>query len=294
MHRAKAWLILALLSPLMAADFSGASALEFTRHAVDFGPRPPGSPALKRLRAYIHEQLRKDGCDVSDDVFRARTTIGPVEMDNIIAHFPGSSGRGIVITGHYDTKLFPGRRFVGANDGGSSTGLLLELASVLPGRLHRDDIYLVWFDGEEAFHDWSDTDGTYGSRQLAAKWASDGMLGRIKALINVDMIGDKDLDILIDQNSSPALRQAVWQAARDIGYGKYFLDQGMPIEDDHLPFAQRGVQVLDLIDFDYGPHNEYWHTDQDTMDKLSGHSLEVVGNVILEYIRRAGTAAPAH
>lgn len=289
MHRAKTCLIVLSTLPLIAADFSGSSALEYARKAVAFGPRPPASAAIKKLQAFVHSELKKDHCEIADDVFTANTVIGPVQMDNIIARFPGTSGHAIVITGHYDTKVFPNNHFVGANDAGSSTGVLLELASVLPGRSHADDIYLVFFDGEEAYKEWSATDGTYGSRQLAAKWESDGTLARIKALINVDMIGDKNLDILNDGNSSPALRKQVWQAAHDIGYGKYFLDAGFPIEDDHLPFARRGVNSLDLIDFDYGPNNAYWHNDQDTMDKLSAHSLQVVGDVLLEYIRRTST-----
>jgi len=180
----------------------------------------------------------------------------------------------------------PGRAFVGANDGGSSTGFLLELARVVNTMSHADDIYLVWFDGEEAFGEWSDTNGIYGSKHLADKWSREGALGRIKALINVDMIGDKDLGILQEGNSSPALLRMVWTTAHDLGYGKYFLDSGFATEDDHLPFVHKGVNALDLIDFDYGPGNDYWHTEKDTMDKLSAHSLDVVGNVLVAVMRK--------
>jgi glutaminyl-peptide cyclotransferase len=175
---------------------------------------------------------------------------------------------------------------VGANDGGSSTGFLLELAHVVNSMPHADDIVLVWFDGEEAYGEWSDTNGVYGSRHLADKWSGEGKLGRIKALINVDMIGDKDLEMIQEGNSSPALRKLVWTTAHDLGYGKYFLDSGFATEDDHLPFLRKGVTALDLIDFDYGPNNDYWHTEKDTMDKLSAHSLDVVGNVLVAVLRK--------
>ena len=269
-----------------AADFSGAAALEFTRKAVSFGPRPPGSAANQRLQAYIESQLKTLRCRVSFDAFTAGTPVGQVSMRNIIATFPGSSGRAIVITGHFDTKPIPGSVFLGANDGGSSTGLLLELARVVNAMSTSDDVVLVWFDGEEAFGEWSATNGTYGSRHLADKWSREGSLGRIKALINIDMIGDQDLGILVETYSSQSLLRLVWQTASSIGYGKYFLDSQLATEDDHLPFLKRGVNALDLIDFDYGPNNAYWHNEKDTLDKLSAHSLEVVGRVLTAVIRK--------
>jgi len=269
-----------------AADFSGSSALEFTRKAVAFGQRPPGSAANHKLQAYIESQLKPLRCQTSFDAFTAQTPSGMVAMRSIIAKFPGQSGRAIVITGHFDTKPMPGRIFVGANDGGASTGFLLELARVVNSMQHPDDIYLVWFDGEEAFGEWSDTNGIYGSRHLADRWSRNGMLMHIKALINVDMIGDKDLGILEDTNSSRSLLRLVWQTAHDLGYGKYFLDAATPMEDDHMPFVRKGVNALDLIDFDYGPNNAYWHDEQDTIEKVSAHSLEVVGNVMVAVLRK--------
>jgi glutaminyl-peptide cyclotransferase len=285
MHCSKALLIL-LASASWAADFSGSSALEFARKAVSFGQRPAGSAENKRLQAYIETQLASLHCQTAFDAFIAQTPVGPVAMRNIIARFPGRSGRAIVVTGHFDTKPMPGRVFVGANDGGASTGFLLELARVVNSMPHSDDIVLVWFDGEEAFGDWSDTNGIYGSRHLAEKWSRDGTLSRIKALINVDMIGDKNLDIIEDTNSSAPLLRLVWQTANDLGYGKYFLETATAMEDDHMPFVRKGVNSLDLIDFDYGPNNAYWHTEQDTTDKLGAHSLEVVGNVLIAVLRK--------
>lgn len=287
MHRAKALLTLAASVPLLAADFSGAAALEYTRKAVSFGPRPPGSEANRNEQAWIKAELRKfPKCQVSEDAFTGQTPRGPIPMKNIIAKFPGGSGRAVVFTGHFDTKLFQGRHFVGANDGGASAGFLLEMARVVNTRSYLDDVYFIWFDGEEAIGEWSSTDGLHGSRHLASKWSADGTLSRVKALVNVDMIGDKDLDIIQVTNGSPQLLRQVWQIAKDLGYGKYFLDTGGSVEDDHMPFVRLGVNALDLIDFDYGPDGKYWHTDQDTMDKLSAHSLEVVGNVLLELLRR--------
>ena len=285
MHCSKAWLIL-WASLACGADFSGTSALEFTRKAVAFGPRPPGSPAIHKLQAYIEGQLKLRHCEVLRDTFTAKTPVGPVQMENIIARFPGTSGRATVFTGHYDTKSMPSHAFVGANDGGASAGFLLEMARALPGTAHNDDICLVWFDVEEAYGEWSETDSVYGSRHLAEKWAKDGMLTKIRALINVDMIGDKDLGILPEMNSSASLRGLVWQTAKDLGYGKYFLEQGFATDDDHMPFMRRGVNALDLIDFDYGPNNSYWHTDKDTVDKLGAHSFEVLGNVLINVMHR--------
>src|SRR6185437_11964911 len=218
-------LLLPFASAALGADFSGTAAFNYAKAAAELGPRPPGSPANHRLQSYIEAQLRKTGCQIIEDSFRSQTPVGAVVMKNIIARFPGSSGRIIAITGHYDTKYMPKQRFVGANDGGSSTGFLLELARVLGAEKRTDEIDLVWFDGEEAYGEWSATDSVYGSRHLAEKWAKDGTLSRVKALINVDMIGDKDLGILYESNSSPDLLKLVWKSANDLGYGKYFLTQ---------------------------------------------------------------------
>src|SRR6185437_13735859 len=166
-----------------------------------------------------------DGCELIEDAFTASTPKGQIAMKNIIAKFPGKSGRAIAITGHFDTKLFPGRKFVGANDGGSSTGLLLELAHVLAHQARTDDVYLVWFDGEEAIREnWEGDDNLYGSRHLADRWRKDGTLARMKALINVDMIGDKRLNIKKESYSSPVLNKLVWTVAADLGYQAYFPD----------------------------------------------------------------------
>lgn len=285
MHRSQIALILSVVAVnAPAATFSGMKAFAFTREAVADGPRPSGSPAIHRLQEQIVAALKPTGCQVTFDDFRASTPVGPVAMRNILCKFPGKSGRAIVITGHYDTKRLP--NFVGANDAGSSTGFLMELAAALHGAPRIDDVILVFFDGEEAVKDWTDTDSLYGSRHLAEAWSNSGMLARIKALINVDMMGDKDLDILKDGNSNSQLRDLVWDTADQLGYAAHFQRELSGIEDDHQPFVQAGVHALDLIDFTYGPNNAYWHTSQDTMDKLSPNSFEIVGNVMLAVIRK--------
>jgi glutaminyl-peptide cyclotransferase len=274
---------LLVLSVAQAADhksFSGAEAFAFTREAVALGPRPDGSPAIAKLRSTIKQQLAMRGCETISDRFTAQTPDGPVPMENIIAKFPGKSGRAIAISGHYDTKKMA--NFVGANDGGSSTGVLLELAAALQGRPRVDDVYLIFFDGEEAFHDWTDRDSLYGSRHLAEKWTADGTIRRLKALINVDMTGDRNLRLIWDANSAASLRKLVWDVADSLGYSTAFPRQGSPIDDDHMPFINAGVRAVDLIDFD--SQNTFWHTPQDTLDKLDPHSFEIIGTVVMKSI----------
>lgn len=278
-------LVLAAVASARGAEFNGAEALAFTKRLVAFGPRPSGSEAMRKTQAYILGELKTLGCAVVQDDFTGSTPLGKTPMKNIIARFPAKTGKILVVTGHYDTKSMPGTFFVGANDGGSSAGFLLEMAKTLGHDVHQDEILLVWFDGEEAVAQWTDYDSLYGSRHLAERWAADGTLARIKALINVDMIGDRNLDILKDLNSSGPLRELVWSVADRLGYGQHFLRYDSSIEDDHIPFLRRGVNALDLIDLDYGPGNSYWHTDQDTADKLSAESFQIVGRVVLETLK---------
>ena len=278
-------LLLFSFLPLAAADFSGQKALEYTQALVNFGPRPSGTPAIVKTQAYIVEQLKANGWQVSDDAFSAKTPAGTLQMKNIIARKPGLSGRAVAITGHYDTKRFP-FPFVGANDGGSSAGLLLELSRSLKDRSFKNDVYLVFFDGEEAVKDWTVTDSLYGSRHLADKWQAAGITDRLTALINVDMIGDRDLKIVNELYSSEPLRRVITQAAASLGYARHFNASDLPIEDDHVPFLRKGVRSADLIDFEYGPNHAWWHTPQDTMDKLSPASFDVVGRTLTEVLKR--------
>jgi glutaminyl-peptide cyclotransferase len=278
-----------LASTQRQAVFDGKQALADTRRAVAFGERPSGSPENVRQRDWLLAELKPLGGAVVLDTFNGQTPNGPVPMANVIVRFAGSSGKAIAVTGHYDTKKIPMVHFLGANDGGSSTGFLLEFARVMAKMKHRDDVLIVFFDGEEAVGTWTDKDSCYGSRHLAAKWLADGTLRNLKALINVDMIGDKDLKLMNDENSSAALREMTQKAAAKVGDSQYFEKTSGAIEDDHQPFAEAGVNVLDLIDFTYGPNNGFWHNEKDTMDKLSAHSLQVVGDVVVELVRELET-----
>ncbi len=267
--------------------FNGELALKFTANLAKFGPRPSGSEAHAGMERYIRDQLKLFHCETEELTFTAQTPIGPKPMRNFLVRIPGTGSRPVVISGHYDTKILP--NFTGANDGGSSAGLLMELARVLcnAGK-QRDPVWLLWLDGEEAVHEWTETDSLYGSRWLAAKWAQDGTAKRIKALINVDMVGDRDLNLLMDLNSSSQIRELFWQTARELGYGNHLGGTPSAIEDDHIPFGRAGIPVLDIIDFDYGPNNSYWHTERDTVDKLSAASFQVIGDTLLRVLTKLG------
>jgi glutaminyl-peptide cyclotransferase len=259
-------------------------AFEYTRQVTAFGPRYMGNEAHKKLERYILDHLKGD--QVEDDDFTADTVEGKFPVHNIIAKFPGKKDGIIAILGHYDTN-YPLRNigYVGANDGGSSTAILLEFANQFRGKI-RDgySVWLVWTDGEEAVRSWSDSDSLYGTRHLAEKWEKDGTLKKIKALMVMDMIAAEDVNILRDDNSTPWLLDLIHTAAERGGYQSHFYALETPMEDDHLPFAKRGVPSADVIDMPYGYNDVFHHTAQDTMDKLSPKSLEIVGNTILETV----------
>lgn len=274
-----------LLHAAAAPHFDGQRALEYTQQFVAIGPRWVGGGGHRKAEAFLHRQFLKDRLE--DDSFVASTPEGEMPMHNFIVRFPGKKDGVIVLATHYETN-YPLRNvnFVGANDGGATTGLLIELANHLRGRtLDGYSVWLVFFDGEEAFQQWSRTDSTYGSRHLAAKWQNDGTLKRIKGFLLADMIGDKNLDIDRDTNSTPWLLDTVKQAATHFGYQSHFFERENTIDDDHIPFVLRGVPCADVIDIDYGPDNSYHHTVQDSMDKLSARSLTIVGDTFLETIR---------
>jgi glutaminyl-peptide cyclotransferase len=270
------------------AHFNGGKAYEYAREFAAIGPRWPTGPGHLKAEEFLRSQLKRD--QVEEDTFTANTPIGPVNMRNFIVRFPGKKDGVIVLATHYETN-YPLRNinFVGANDGASPTGLLLAIADVLRGKkLDGYSVWLVFFDGEEAIQQWSASDSTYGSRHLAAKWGRDGTLSGIKAFMLADMIGDKDLDIQRETRSTGWLVDLVRQAAKKFGYEHYFFQTEEPVDDDHLAFVQRGVPSIDVIDLDYGPNNSYHHTAQDTMDKISAHSLAIDGDVFMETIRLIG------
>ncbi|MFB3915477.1 MAG: M28 family peptidase [Terriglobales bacterium] len=266
-----------------APRFNSGRAMQYVKTVVAIGPRYVGSPGHAKMEALLRSHLKADRLE--EDAFTASTPLGAKQMRNFIAKFPGPKDGIIVIAGHYDT-LYGRKDFVGANDAGSSTGFLMELASELRGRkMNGYSVWLVWLDGEEAFRTWSPTDSLYGSRHLAEKWQKDGTLPKIKAFLLVDMIADADLNIDREENSTPWLEDLAYQAATHLGYQSHFFRRTIAVEDDHIPFVRLGVPSADLIDFDYGYANAYWHTREDTLDKLSSRSLDIVGDVVLETVR---------
>jgi Zn-dependent M28 family amino/carboxypeptidase len=292
--------LLACALPLHAQDakFSGQRAMDLTRQIVTFGPRYNGSEGKTRAEAYLKKFFAPETAKgwLETDAFLSGTPAGPQSMRNYIVRFPGTKPGAIVVASHYETN-YPLRMtsFVGANDGACTSAILMEMASVLRGKLVNGklpgySVWLVFFDGEEAVEEWTHADSLYGSRHLAAKWQANGTLGGIKALLIADMIGDRSLNILREQNSTPWVEDVVYQAAKNTGHTANFFKSKNYIEDDHLPFVQRGVPVADVIDMDYGPHDSkhpdgWHHTPEDTLDKLSVGSLQVSGEVLMETVK---------
>lgn len=257
--------------------FDAAAAWEHLRQLVAVGPRPAGSAGIEQSRVYIRQQMAAIGVPLAEQTWTAATPLGPVRMVNLIATIPGASRDRLVIAGHYDTKRFAEIRFVGANDGGSSAAMLIELARVLKARRQALTLELLFLDGEEAVVQWQGEDRTYGSRHYVAIARQNGSLRSLRALLLVDMVGDRDLLIKRDLNSTPWLTDLVWDAARREKREAFFSSESTQIEDDHLPFIEAGVPAVDIIDLDYEP----WHTAGDTLDAVSARSLQVVGDVLL-------------
>ena len=293
---------LVLLAPLVASAqhpsagsgqaFPGAQAYEYARQFAAIGPRWPTGPGHVKAEEFLRSHFLRAHDALEEDTFTADTPIGPVPMCNLIVRFAGKKPGVIVLGTHYETN-YPLRtiNFVGANDGASTTGLLMTIADQLRAqtahgkKIDGYSVWLVFFDGEEAIQKWSRSDSTYGSRHLAARWGRDGTLNQIKAFMLADMIGDRDLDIQRETHSTAWLVDLVAQAAKKFGDQRYFFQREMDVEDDHLAFVERGVPSIDIIDLDYGPNNSYHHTAQDTMDKISAHSLTIDGDVFMETIR---------
>jgi len=267
-------------SPAAAAlTFDGARAHEHVRKLVAMGPRVAGTPGAKQARDYISEQMKMLGLTVKEQSFEADTPLGPVTTVNLSVVLPGGDGKStgrLIIAGHYDTKRFAEFTFVGANDGGSSTAFLIELARLLKDRKNALPIELLFLDGEEAVVNWQGTDHTYGSRYYVDAARKAGTLDEVRALILVDMIGDRDLRISRESNSTPWLTDIIWTTAKRLKR-REFIDRETPIEDDHIPFLHAGVAAVDIIDLDYPA----WHTADDTLDQVSPASLQAVGDVLL-------------
>ena len=266
--------------PQQTSGFDGQRAYDYTAKLVSFGPHPSGSDAIKQVQNYIYSQLHADGCKVDEDDFHAQTPVGTIPMKNILAKVPGTSKDIILLMTHYDTKRLPD--FVGAEDGGSSTGLMLEMARHLCGQKPQVAIWMAFLDGEEALIDWDkDNDHTYGSRELAAKMQLDGQLQNVKAVVLADMIGQKNLTMKKESSSTPWLVDLIWSTAAKLGYQNIFVLQSTSASDDHDPFLAEKIPAVDLIDLDDYIAEGYWHTPQDTMDKISAKNLAIVGHVML-------------
>lgn len=254
-----------------------AKAWDHLRALVAIGPKVSGTPGNEQARQYLIKTLSGFGIKATEQPFDVDTPVGRVKMTNVIATLPGARSDRIAVASHFDTKQFREFRFVGANDGGSSTALLLELARVFQARRRTFTIELIFFDGEEAFVEWGPTDGTYGSRHYVDAARKAGTLGSLKTLILLDMVGDRQLGFRKEANSTPWLTELVWAAARRTGNQQTFLADATAIEDDHLPFLRAGVPSVDLIDLDYAA----WHTANDTLDQVSARSLQITGDVVL-------------
>jgi glutaminyl-peptide cyclotransferase len=264
--------------------FDGAKAYEHVSKLVGFGPRPPASDGLHRSQEYIIAQLKAGGCEVDQDDFHASTPKGSIAMKNIIAKAPGTGQGIILLLTHYDT-LSSVENFVGAEDSASSTGMMIEMARLLCAKKGPNAVWMAFLDGEEAFVNWDqDDDHTYGSRELAARMAVSGDLKRIKALLLADMIGQYNLKILRQSDAPKWLNDLVWKKAAQLGYKDIFVSDETTTSDDHDPFLARGVPALDIIDLNDYISAGYWHTPQDTLDKVSPRSVAIVGYVILESV----------
>ena len=276
------------------ARVSGAATYALTKEFLAVAPkRFNGSPGHAAAEQFIRAHFAPEDKDHRFEVdrFTALTPAGPQTMENLIVRYPGKKDGVIVLGTHYETnyplKDIP---FVGANDGACTTALLIEIGQYL--RTHPPAGYSVWLlfdDGEEAVKTWSDSDSLYGTRHLAAKWSQDGTLGKIKAFLLADMIGDKDLNITHDDLSNPALLEMLKVAGKNTGHAGVLFKNSNSMQDDTVPFAKRGVPVLDIIDIDYGPRTEampdgYHHTAQDTIDKISAGSLQVAADLFMEMI----------
>jgi glutaminyl-peptide cyclotransferase len=262
-------------------DFSGDKALAHVQAMVDFGPRPPGTEAIEKTRTYLAGQLEAAGWKVERQNFSGDTPRGKMQFVNVIATFGSQSAPSFLVCSHYDTKIFDNARFVGANDGGSSTGVLLEVARVLAERPDiASKIELVFFDGEEAYDAFTETDGIYGSRYFAKQLVAQDKAKLFRGGMLFDMVGDKSLTVTLPPDSPPELARDVFASADALKLRKHFTYFDRDITDDHTPLNEAGIPVIDLIDFDYPS----WHTPDDTVDKLSAESLRITGSVACYFL----------
>ncbi|MDA2932995.1 M28 family peptidase [Acidobacteria bacterium AH-259-D05] len=257
----------------------GDNVMHHVEEIISHGPHPPGSDAQKQVGAYIANQLESYGLEVHTQTFHPATPLGRRDMTNIWGITQGTTESIIILASHYDSKYFESFSFVGANDSGSSTALVLELARILASENPTEyALWFVFFDGEEAFLDWTSADSLYGSREFVKMLKTRDLLHKIACLVLLDMVGEKDLVLRKDINSTAWLNTIIWDTASEMGHADIFRIRGSTgAQDDHIPFAREGIAVVDIIDLDYA----YWHRREDTMDKLSVDNLKIVGNVVL-------------
>jgi hypothetical protein len=282
------------------SEFDAARSFLDLEALVRIGPRPAGSAGAGEARALIRERLRQAGWLVEAHDFSVPRAGGaPVAMTSLVARRSSKEVPRILVVTHYDTKHIPGIAFVGANDGASGVAVLLELARTLASDEPPPPIALVFFDGEEAFaQNITAADGLYGSKALARRMADDGSLAKVAAVVEVDMVGDRDLNLALDTRSSPALIQRFESAAAKLGLPPPFdPEQAIGVIDDHSSFQDLGVsEVLALIDFQYGSRESpgpRWHTADDTLEAVSADSLNRVGRTLVEALRSLAAGLPA-
>jgi len=273
--------------PSKAPSVDSALAYSLVKALVGFGPRPSGSENNFRQIDFIAETASKFGASVKVQKFAALTPCGEMQFANVIAEVKGQRPEFLIVGSHFDTKkLEDAPDFIGANDGASSTGLLLAMikAIVDSGEMPPYSLRLVFFDGEECIVQYGQNDGLFGSRHYLESLKKNGSFKKCKAVIVLDMIGDEHLNLTLSRDTHPLLAKALFKSAERMGAEKYFNWGNACILDDHSPFQEAGTPAIDVIDFEYGQGNMYWHTKADTLDKLSPASLKVVGDSVLDMI----------
>jgi len=279
--------------------FDSSKAWTLLLEQVELGPRPSGSEENAKTRDLIARELESYGLKPVREPFVANTPGGDIAMENVYADFEGRPGKGgepapmLFIGAHFDTKILP-FEFVGANDGASEVAAVLELARVICSGSPRAVTYrFVFFDGEEAVRrDWADPDNRYGSRHHVRELTKvKGALKRSRALILLDLVGDADLRLERDSNSTKRLTDIFVSTAKELGMKNLFNTYSIPIKDDHQSFLEFDIPAVDLIDLNFGKvGNEYWHTAEDTVDKCSEESLAKVGKLVLAALPKVEAA----
>ena len=290
------WLILVLpalfltlsgCSPRPIPEINSDNAYSLAVRLVSFGKRYSGTEENRKQAEFIAAKASEYGALVNIDRFTCPTSAGLIEFANITAEIKGKSSGFVIIGSHYDIKkIASAPDFEGANDSASSSALLLEMIRAInaSGYIPPVTLKFVFFDGEECRMAYSENDGLWGSRNYAEKLKNTGQAGKCKAMVLLDMIGDADLGITLPANSDRGLVEKVLDSAVKLGYSQYFSAKNFEILDDHQPFLQQGIPSIDIIDFEYGPGNAYWHTEADKIDKISKKSLKIVGDCVLRLV----------